>query len=266
MMEVDDGRLAEEILRRGLGKREIVFALRNLLKLKYYPVAVKFLYDDFDGDFKVGARPYTFCHYMACSRQRGEVLLVTEDGLGCNNAKFVFGWRDLDDSIVSSHLKYAENLDQARRFVMGKPKLPNPPAAIVTAPLHKAEFEPDIVQIVCDVLQCYHICVDYASANDEHPITTQIFVNSAVCGGCVWSYLNGRINVTPMCSGSYTSGKTEQGEINVFIPWKKFEKTVRRLLVRTAKYGGSSLPRTGESYPGFDVCKLCNFLTFRKPR
>jgi len=262
---IDEGEFARELLDKGIDKADIVIALRNLLRLKYFPVAIKFLYEEFEGDFKIGAHPYTFCHYAACSRQRGDVLLINKDRLGCNNAKFVFGWKDLDDSIVFDHLKYARDLEQARRFVMEKPRLPEVPIALITAPLHKANFEPDVVYIVCDVLQCYHICVDYSSATDEHPITTPIFVNSAVCGGCVWSYLNDRMNVTPMCSGSYTSGKTEQGEINIFIPWKKFKETVKRLLVRTAKYGGSSLPRIGESYPGFNVCKLCNFLTFKKP-
>ena len=30
--------------------------------------------------------------------------------------------------------------------------------------------------------------------------------------------------------------------------------------------GGVSFPRTGEAYPGFDVCKLCSFLVFRRPK
>lgn len=68
----------------------------------------------------------------------------------------------------------------------------------------------------------------------------------------------------PMCSGSFTSGKTEQGEINVFIPGGQIETVVKRLLERVKEYGGASFSRTGETYPGSDICKLCPLLTFKE--
>jgi hypothetical protein len=73
-------------------------------------------------------------------------------------------------------------------------------------------------------------------------------------------------NITPMCSSSKTAGKTEQGEINWVWPGDQLEPTVRWMLERIVRDGGVSFPRTGETYPGFDVCKLCNFLVFRKPK
>jgi hypothetical protein len=73
-------------------------------------------------------------------------------------------------------------------------------------------------------------------------------------------------NITPMCSSSKTAGKTEQGEINWIWPGDQLEPTVHRMLERTVRDGGVSFPRTGETYTGFDVCKLCSFLAFRKPK
>jgi len=56
--------------------------------MKYYPVAVKFFFskdelDDFKktADYKVSAHPFTFCHYLAASRQRGDILLSPRRGL-----------------------------------------------------------------------------------------------------------------------------------------------------------------------------------------
>jgi hypothetical protein len=49
-------------------------------------------------------------------------------------------------------------------------------------------------------------------------------------------------------------------------PENYLEPTVRWMLERIVRDGGVSFPRTGETYPGFDVCKLCNFLVFRKPK
>lgn|GEM_PF-4775702 len=121
--------------------------------------------------------------------------------------------------------------------------------AFATAPLHKAAFEPDLIHIICNVLQAYHIANDYSSATDEHPVESAMLMNSAVCGGATWTYVNQKINLVPMCNSSYTSGKTEQGEINVYIPWKKFRPTVKRLLERTSQYGGLPSPEPAKLSP-----------------
>ncbi len=273
---LDDKKFSEMMLEKktsvGLSKADMVFVLRNLLKMKYYPVAVKFFYDEdelekfrAEVDYKIACNPFTFCHFSAASRQRGDILLGDRKTLGCSNARYLFGWKEYDEQEVKSHLKYVRDWEQAEKFVKTKPRLPEGLLAFATAPLHKAPYEPDVIHIICDVLQSYHIYNDYASALDIHPIQPNLMMNSAVCGGVVWTYNKKMINVVPMCSSSYTSGKTEQGEINVYIPWEHFEAMIVRLLERTAKYGGASYPRTGETYPGFNICKLCNFLLFRKP-
>ncbi|AGK61215.1 Uncharacterized protein conserved in archaea [Archaeoglobus sulfaticallidus PM70-1] len=270
---LDDVEFSKKLLSKdGLSRADMVFALRNLLRLKYYPVAVKYFYSEEEVEefrknkYKIGIHPFTFCHFSAVSRQRGEIVFSRRENLGCSNARYLFGWKDFDENEIKSHKKYTRDLEQAERFVKTKPRLPEGLKALATAPLHKAPFEPDLIHIICDVLQSYHLYNDYASAMDVHPIQPNFMMNSAVCGGAVWTYVNKRINIVPMCSGSYTAGKTEQGEINVFIPWEHFEPTVRRLLERTVRDGGPSFPRTGETYPGFDLCKLCNFLIFKEPK
>lgn len=274
---LDDRKFAEAMLlkkdKAGLSRADMVFVLRNLLRLKYYPVAVKFFYDEAEvekfkaeHEYLVACNPFTFCHFCAESRQKGDVLFGERRTLGCSNARYLFGWKDYDENEIKSHMKYVKDREQAERFVKTKPRLPEGLLAFATAPVHKAKFEPDLVFIICDVLQSYHLYNDYAAAMDVHPIRPNFMMNSAACGGAVWSYVENTINIVPMCSGSYTAGKTEQGEINVFIPWAHFEKLVVRLLERTASQGGASFPRTGETYPGFDICKLCNFLLFRKPK
>ncbi|MGQ9824993.1 MAG: DUF169 domain-containing protein [Desulfotomaculales bacterium] len=272
---LNDRVFAETMLGKSkLSRADLAFILRNLLKLEYYPVAVKFFYKDEEvaafkkdhPDYRVAAHPYTFCHFSAASRQRGDVLLGEKKTLGCGNARYLFGWKDYDEDEVKSHLKYTKDREQAEEFVRKKPRLPEGLVYYATAPLHKAKFEPDLIHIICTVLQAYHLITDYAAAIGEQPVESAVYMNSAVCGGSVWTYLHQKINIVPMCSSSYTAGKTEQGEINVYLPWGKFELTVKRLLERTYQQGGASLPRTGETYPGFNVCKLCNFLAFVKPK
>jgi uncharacterized protein (DUF169 family) len=276
---LDDIELAQAIIENGkenggrLSHSDIVFSLRNFLKMKYYPVAIKYFFseselEDFkhNSEFKTAFHPYTFCHYVAASRQRGDTLLGTREKLGCTNAKYVMGWKELDEAEIKSHLKYTKDWDQAERFVKTKKRLPEGLLAFATAPLHKTPYEPDVIHGVSDVLQAYHLGNDWCAAYDTHPFTMTMTMNSSICHGCVQCHLLRQPNITPMCSSSKTAGKTEQSEINWVWPGDQLEATVRWMLERTVRDGGVSFPRTGETYPGFDVCKLCNFLVFKKPK
>lgn len=276
---LDDVALAKSILASAednegkISDAGIVFALRNILKMKYYPVAVKYFFDekeleDFkkNADYKVSVHPVTFCAYIAATRQRGDILLGTMDKMGCSNAKYVMKWKELDDAEVKSHLKYTKDWDQAERFVKTKKRLPDAPLAFATAPLHKSPFKPDLIHGMSDVLQSYHLANDWDAVYDQHPFEMVMTMNSSVCHGCVQCYVVDRLNVTQMCSSSYTAGKTEQGEINWIMPYEQMEPTVHWMLERVIRDGGVSFPRTGETYPGFDMCKLCPFLTFKPPK
>jgi len=278
-MYMDDVELAKRLLENAdqnggkLSNSDIVFALKNLLKMKYYPVAVKYFFDQAELDdfknnveYKTSLRTITFCAYVAASRQRGDVLLGTEEKIGCGNAKYVMKWKEIDDSEIKSHLKYTKDWDQAERFVKTKKRLAEAPLAFATAPLHKAPFTPDLIHGMCDVLQSYHLGNDWNAAFDTHPLKTVMTMNSSICHGCVQCHVVQKFNITQMCSSSYTAGKTEQGEINWIMPYEQMEPTIHWMLERTIRDGGVSFPRTGETYPGFDICKLCPFLTFTKPK
>jgi len=276
---MDDVQLARELLNNAenqdgkLSHPDIVFGLRNLLKMKYYPVAVKYFFEEgeleafrTEQDYKVALRPYTFCHFVAASRQRGDILLGTSEKLGCSNAKYVMGWKELDEGEIKSHLKYTKNREQAERFILTKKRLPSGLLAFATAPLHKASFKPDVIHGMCDPLQSYHLANDWCAAHDTHPFEMVMTMNSSICHGCVQCYVTQKPNVTQMCSSSKTAGKTEQGEVNWIWPYDHLETTFHWTLERTVRDGGVSFPRTGETYPGFDICKLCTFLAFTKPK
>ena len=273
MEMLDDVAFAKTMLaKKALSGADLVFSLRNLLRMKYYPVAVKFFFsqeelDTFkkNSEYKVSAHPFTFCHYLASSRQRGDILLSPEKGLGCSNAQFIFGWKEMDEGEIKSHFKYTKDKAQAERFVKTKKRLPKNLLAFATAPLHKAPYTPDVIHGMSDVMQAYHLGNDWCAAMDIQPFEMTMTMNSSACHGVTAVYLNHKPNITPMCSGSYTAGKTEQGEINWIWPGDQLEPTVRWLLERTVRDGGASYPRTGETYPGFNMCKLCPFLVWHKP-
>ena len=246
--------------------------LMDELRLYHYPAAVKYLFKDEDiqdfedicDNYYLPARKMTFCQWEIAARMKGQTVLAKEDHLGCTNAQFVLGWKSLDENEIKSHLKYVRNMEQAKRFVLSKPRMPEGALkAMIVSPLADSYFTPDTVHFYCDNMQAYHLLVDYMAAMDIHPLLTNITINSSACAGNVFTYLEKRANMCTACSGSYNAGKTERGEINVFIPGEQMENVVQRLLERKDYYGSSSITRPGDNFPGADVCKNCPLVVFK---
>jgi uncharacterized protein (DUF169 family) len=109
----------------------------------------------------------------------GDILLGTQDTLGCTTAKYVMGWKELDDAEIRSHPKYTKDWDQANRFVKTRKQLPKGLLAFATVPLHKAPIEPDVIHGLSDVLQAYHLGNDWCAVHDTPPFKMSMTMNSS---------------------------------------------------------------------------------------
>jgi len=246
--------------------------LMNELRLMHYPIAIKYIFDERElselaakTEHYVPARPLTFCQAEIGARMEGLTVLVKKERLGCANAKFVFGWKGLDEEELEGHLKYVRSKEQAEAFILAKPRLPEGTLqGVLVSPLANAPAPPDVVHFYCDNMQAYHLAVDWMCAMNVHPLKASMTVNSAACGGNVQAYNSKALNVFLACSGSYNAGKTERGEINVSIPGDQLALVVERLTERKNATGGASITRVGQPFPGADICKNCPFITFKK--
>lgn len=253
--------------------KEIQALLMKELRLYHYPVAVKFFYDaselqafhDCAREIHTPLKPMTFCQWEIGARMQGQIIYSDSDGLGCGNAKYCFGWKELDEAEIKGHVKYVRDMNQAEKFVASKTVLMPGLLGVAVAPLEAIDnlFEPDTIHFYCDNMQAYHLAVDYMAATDTHPLHPNITMNSSACGGNVWSFIKQEFNMLPACSGSYNAGKTERGEINVIIPGSKFRITIERLRQRIA-LASSSITRPGDGFPGADICKNCPLIIFKK--
>jgi uncharacterized protein (DUF169 family) len=113
--------------------------------------------------------------------------------------------------------------------------------------------------------QAYHNLKDYMGAMHKPNLTFFATPNSAVCSGSVYSYNNNTANMTTMCAGSKTSGKTEMNYMNIFIPGDQILATAGQLEKRIKETGGPSLlGKGGQPWPGLDVCAGCPMVKFEK--
>ncbi|MDY0132586.1 MAG: DUF169 domain-containing protein [Desulforegulaceae bacterium] len=243
-------------------------------RLDFDPVGVKFI----DNESIINTLPIThtvkpklsYCQYLAASRSAKHRLFLSPEKLECKNAQPVFGFRELEQEIDGkSHEKYLidEKLSwrapqEKARLELGKYK------GIFMAPLNDyddLDFGPDITFFMVVPYQAYHILNDYMGAMNKPNLSFLATPNSAVCSGGVYSFLNNTANMTTMCAGSKSSGKTEMNYMNLFIPGDQVLKTAEHLLYRIEKTGGPSLMgKGGQPWPGLDVCLNCPLIKFKE--
>jgi uncharacterized protein (DUF169 family) len=248
--------------------------LMRELRLYHYPIAVRFFYgrremESFKricNEIESPIKPTTFCQWEIGARMQGKIIYGEQRDLSCKNARYCFGWKELDELEIKSHARYTRNIDQSERFIRSKPRLPEGLLGVAVAPLAKAGFfgGPDTVHFYCDPMQAYHLAVDYMAATDTHPLHTTITVSSSACSGNAWTYQTGNFNMLPACSGSYSAGKTERGEVNVMIPGPQIGEVCLRLMERIDSQGSSSIVRPGDGFPGADICNNCPLIAFRR--
>lgn len=254
-----------------LGWAEMEKILMDQLRLYHHPIAVTLLFTDEEVQaFKavtphvVPMKPLTYCQWEIAARMQNKTVLGSKETLGCSNAQVGFGWKEIDEKEIRSQLKYCVDFEQAERFVRSKARMPlNSLKAVAVGPLGRAVIAPHVIHFYCDNMQSYHLAVDYMAAMNVHPLRPAITMSSSACGGTVFSWQEQSFNSCPACSGSYNAGKTERGELNVFIPAGHMAATVERLLQRIERSGSSSISRPGDSFPGGDICKNCPLIVFK---
>ena len=236
-------------------------------RLDFDPVGIKFCANEDEvAKCKITAKPkakLTYCQQLAMARGGRLAVYMPSSMLLCENAQPVFGYRELDkEKDTKRHMKYLRDEELAWQAPQQKAKLPKGSCCgIYTAPLDMYDeigVDPDIVYFMLLPYQAYHVLNDYMSATKRSNLTFNHTPNSAVCSASVWAFNNKTANLTTMCAGSKTSGKSDMSMMNLFIPGTQIKASTAQLLRRIADMGGPSvLGKGGQPWPGLDVCKGC---------
>jgi uncharacterized protein (DUF169 family) len=244
------------------------------MRLDFDPVGIRFCFDEAETDqCCLNARAkakLTYCQYLAMARSGRKAMFMNPEQLLCENAEPVFGFRDLDkEKDTKRHMKYLRDEKLAWQAPLEKAKLPlGSCRGIYMAPLDvfdQTGLDPHIVFFMALPYQVYHILNDYMGAMGVGNLKFNHTPNSAVCSVSVWAYNHNTANMTTMCAGSKTSGKSDMSMLNLFVPGAHIKLSARQLLTRVAEMGGPSvLGKGGESWPGMDVCKGCPLFKYEE--
>lgn len=240
-------------------------------RLYYNPVGILFLTEESNLPVTHQTKNrLTYCQFLAAVRQARFALKMNPGDLLCPNAQPIFGFRELDkEADTKRYLKYLPDPDLAWQAVSERARLePGSCKGIYMAPLDRFDeigVKPSVVFILCVPYQAYQISVDYMAAMKRPNLTIFQTPASATCSGSVWSFKNKTLNMTTMCPGSKTSGKTEMNFLHVFIPGDQILATVEQLARRCEETGGPSLlGKGGQPWPGLEVCTGCPLVRFEK--
>ena len=242
------------------------------LRLDFDPVGIRFVFDEKEREalpvsHRAKAR-LTYCQFLAAARQAHYSFFMEPGQCVCGNAQPVFGFRELDkEKDTQRHMKYLRDEELAWRAPQEKARLEvGALKGIYIAPLSQfdgLDYAPSLVFAMCVPYQAYHILNDYMGAMNRPNLSFFHTPNSAVCAGSVYSFNNNTANMTTMCAGSKTSGKTEMSYVNVFVPGEHFMLTVQQQKKRVEETGGPSvLGKGGQPWPGLDACKGCPLFKF----
>ncbi len=243
------------------------------VRLDFDPVGIRYIYDEKEIEqlplTHRSKNKITYCQYLAAARQQRSAVYMKPKKLLCQNAYPVFGFRELDKvEDTKRHMKYLQDEELSWAAPQEKAKLEKGCIGIYMAPLDlfdKMDLEPSVVYFVLTPYQAYHLLNDYMGAMKKPNLNFFHTPNSAVCSGSVYSYVNKTANMTTMCAGSKTSGKTEMNYVNLFIPGAHINAMAEQQKMRTEKGDGASLVGKGsKSWPGLDVCKACPLIKFEE--
>lgn len=244
------------------------------IRVDFDPVGIKFCFDEAEiTKYVINAKAkvkLTYCQFLAMARGGHKAMFMAPKQLLCENAEPVFGFRELDrEKDTKRHMKYLRDEKLAWEAPREKAKLPlGKCQGIYIAPLpffDRSGVDPDIVFFMALPYQIYHILNDYMGATGKSHLTFNHTPNSAVCSGSVWAYNNHAANMTTMCAGSKTSGKSDMSMMNLFVPGDQIKASAAQLLTRVSEMGGPSLlGKGGQPWPGLDVCKGCPLFKYEE--
>lgn len=200
--------------------------LLNMLVLRTYPIAIKMLKNE--GEIPKGAvRPkrdlkthYSACQAFGIVRRRGTTLAMFLEDHWCFEPIIAYGLVEPPKDFLegSGSAFFVQNREGAKKRSSEIALLPQGKyAGMVLAPLHKANFAPDLTMIYCNASQLRHMLFALMNKNGRRVTSTLDPIWSCV-HSIVPSLLNGTCEVTVPDPGDFERGGAGDDEMIFTVP------------------------------------------------
>ena len=222
--------------------------IRNNLRLKTFPVAVKFAKDSSAfpektrQPSKIFEKKITICQAVTMARTYGWTMGLTKDDLICVPAMIAFGFSGAEDQAASlakifCEVNFHKDEDGARNEVDSMSRLRNDEyGAIILAPLAKGLYEPDTIAIYGNPAQVVRMCQAWAYSQGERP--TGLFGGKLECSEyLIVPFQSQTPRVSIPGNGDRIFSMTQDDEMVFSLPGKGLQDLVQGLQEAGNKIG-----------------------------
>jgi uncharacterized protein (DUF169 family) len=152
-------------------------------------------------------------------------VVVNEENLSCESAKYAFGWREKFDNNLLDRCKKKRNAnDNALELLVSNVPRFNKPFNCIGL---NTDDEPDLVMAnICpqDMMEIVKIYNDYTGENMKLSLNSMSGICSSVA---VKSFLEGKINISFGCADSRQYADISRDRLAVGIPNKLFKLFIK---------------------------------------
>lgn len=223
--------------------------LQKYIRTATFPVAVKIskepaLPPKAKRPMTTFGHPINLCQGIAIARRYGWTMGFLKEDHGCANSLVIMGMVEEPDFIKDGSIVYplyTENLETGAVTQQATPRMPGGEInSILLAPLHRADFDPDVVLIYGNPGQIVRL-VQGALYKTGGTINSK-FMGRAACGSeIVTTLLTGECNVIIPGGGEKVFAMTAEDEMVFSVPAAKIDDLIEGLAA-THKAGAARIP------------------------
>jgi uncharacterized protein (DUF169 family) len=234
--------------------------LERRLRLKTFPVAMKLLENE--SDIPEGAiRPVqdfghhlSLCQAFQLSRREGKAMAMLKEDMWCFEPVIGYGLAEPPEYFIQGHNRYPKDvatLKAGSRFAHELPRLEaGKYIGVVSAPLIKTNFEPDLIMIYGDTAQLNLLLLG-REYRDGRNLTCSLSGHAACVYAVVPAVLSGECQVAVPCRGDRYRAMAGDDEMIFTVHRQKLEDLIVGL--RHVNSTGSKLPNGYSFQPEYPL-------------
>ncbi|MEM2210705.1 MAG: DUF169 domain-containing protein [Nitrososphaerales archaeon] len=204
--------------------------IEKQIRVKTYPLAIKLLKseDEIPKEAKRPKRDFGYClslcQAFSISRREGITIAMMKEDMWCPEPVIGYGLAEPPQYFLDGYNRFPDNvesLEAGARWAREFPRFKvGEYIGIVSTPLMKVEFEPDVVIVYCDSAQLTRLMLA-AAYRDGRDFLCRLSPHAACVYSVVIAVQNGDYQITVPCMGDRRRAIAQDDEMIFSIPKKK---------------------------------------------
>jgi uncharacterized protein (DUF169 family) len=206
--------------------------LERYMRLQTYPLAIKLLRTESDIPPEARRpkrdenRQYNLCQAFSFSRRNGDTMAMLKEDMVCFEPVVGYGLAEAPQEFMDGYNRYPEDVETqeaGKNYAAEFPKLKTGERlGVLSAPLTKASFEPDVITLYCNSTQLV-ILLMAKEYRDGHNLPTALSGHAACVYGIVPAMQQKKFQVAVPCRGDHITAMAGDDEMIFTIPMEKFD-------------------------------------------